>query len=315
MRNEMKRQMRKEIREELRSTTKGLVKELLPFTDAEWFMLSVNSLWYIDRQRTARVNQVRSAIVEKIVRESSLYSKILAMRRDQKIDKKQTAKIIKKALEEQGWTEEMVTEERDRKLDMDMVYHAFDIAKAELAKKLEPYLETLPIYNNWLEDIDGISVLSASKLLRLVGDITRFSKPSSLWHYAGLHVVNDKAPKPVHGKPVTWNPKLRALLLGIMGDNFIKQGNIYRQVYDKRTAKTKRVHPEWWHLSPNGTKLTTPNKHPKHGHKDAVRVMIKRFLLEFWIASYQAKGLQPPRKPYSAKFHPNEEFQPLVPYS
>lgn len=313
--------MRKEIREELniRSDAKGKLVKGLRMSDEDFFILHANQLWYLDKMRMALVNQTRSAIVESIIKDSSFYSKIVQMRRNQTVNKKNTAKLIKKALAEQlkipiKEVEGEITTMRDNLLDQDKVYHAFDITKDELAKKLKPYLETQPIYINWLNQIKGIDVLSASKLLRLVGDITRFSTPSALWHYAGLHVVKGRAPKPKHGQAVTWNPKLRALLLGIMGENFIKQNNIYRKVYDNRASLTKRTKPQIWHLNPNGTKLTTPNKHPKHGHKDAIRVMMKRFLLEFWIASYQAKGLQPPTQPYSSRFHPNQPFKPIFPY-
>jgi len=142
----------------------------------------------------------------------------------------------------------------------------------------------------------------------------RFKMPSSLWHYFGVHVVNGQAPKPKHGIESTWNPKARTLLLGVMGPNFLKQNSQYRRIYDERTAKTHIVHPEWWHLNKDGTKSKEKNMHPKHGYKDGIRVMMKRFLCEFWKAGYKAKRLKPPRKPYILADSKHKEEDDIVAY-
>jgi len=75
-------------------------------------------------------------------------------------------------------------------------------------------------------------------------EIERFPTVSSLWKYAGLHVVNGKAPKRVKGQKVEWNPKLKALCWKI-SDSFVKQrGSPYRKFYDDFKAEEKRKHPD-----------------------------------------------------------------------
>lgn len=327
MRNKTKAQMRKQIREEIRSNVsagvrkESLMKEVLILTDYEWFIVNTNALWQLDKQRNGRMNQIRSAISEKIIAKSSYYPEIQKRRLQEnklknnkealKKHKKETAKIIKKALKEQGWLDKpltkkereqswkSITEERDIKLERDIPYHSLDIAKAELEKKLREFLETQPIYMNWLKYIRGIDILTSAKLLRIVKDIERFATPSALWHYFGLHVVDGKAPKLTHGKQATYSPRNRALAYLIAQNQKMQRGP-FRPYYDNYKERDSKNHSDY-------RKFYLDSR--------AMRYCAKMFLLEFWIASYQAKGLEPPTKPYSARYHPNEPFfEPLVPY-
>lgn len=296
----VKKQLRREVRDELKRV--GNPEELIPeltLDDKETFMLKTSQLWYLDKMTVALVNQTRSSIVEKLVKDSPLYPEILSMRRDQNEDKKETKKLEKKAMEEQGFTEEMVTKQRDQILAMDRSYHALDIAKNELKKDLEPYLEEQSIYVNWLKPIRGIDVLVSAKLLRLVGDIRRFKTPSSLWHYFGLHVVDGKAPKRKRGEQATWNPKAKSLGYLIAKGQVMSRGPFRKPYYDDYKEEDTEKHPDLRKF---------------HLNSRALRYCAKMFLLEFWLASYRAKGLEPPSKPYSSRYHPNEDFKPIVPY-
>jgi len=100
---------------------------------------------------------------------------------------------------------------------------------------------------------------------------------------------------------------LEVYLHGVIGDNFLKQNSQYRIIYDERMKKTKVIHPEWHNLNPDGSKNTGKNMNPKHAYRDAIRVMMKRFLAEFWCAGYAAKGLEAPRKAYILTFPQHHE--------
>lgn len=305
-----KKEIRKEIRRKLkdRSTDKDVIPQLKTMSEKDFFMLNTNNLWRLDKAKNGVMNATRSSIQESIIRDSTLYSEIQRRRKQENTikekeklskAKKETAKLIKKALAEQGWTEAEVTKKRDEELEIDVVYHAFDIAKQILGGKLKVYLETLPIYTNWLEPLRGMSILLSSKLLRIVNDIERFEKPSSLWHYFGLHVdENGKAPKMRHGQQCTWNPIARALTYQI-AESLVKSNSPLREYYDNYKKRDTQNHPDY-------AKFYLDSR--------AKRYLAKMFLLEFWLASYRAKGLEPPSKPYSSRYHPDEPFQPKFPY-
>lgn len=279
------------------------------------FKQNVRNLKAIQETRTKIGNGIYGTLKESLIKDSPLYPKIMEMRRNKSVDKKKTEGMIQKTIKEQGIDKKELDRLFKKAKKEDFYHKEISRILREGEKMLKRSLQQMPIYVNWLSQIRGMGVLTSAQLIAIVGDITRFDKPSSLTHYFGGHNDEEgRATRPRRGKEASWNPKAKALLFGVIGDNFIKQRAIFRKIYDKRTAKTKRMHPEWWHLNPDGTKAKGKNMHPKHGYRDGIRVMMKRFLLEFWIASYQAKGLQPPRKPYSARFHPNQPFQPIFPY-
>ena len=274
----------------------------------EKFRQNTRNVKRIQNTRIAIGNGIFGTTVEALLKESPHLKQISAMRRDKKADRKKTAGLIKKALVELGMTPETLTEafEEAKKEDL---FHT-ELSKMErigLKDFLKPDLERMPIYKNFLSRIKGLGALTSAELLTIVGDITRFNMPSKLCEYFGVGDIQ----KLVHNQEANFNPKSRALLLGVIGDNFLKRNSQYRIIYDQRAERTKKLHPEIWHLNPDGTKATCRNMHPKHGYLDAKRVMMKRFLIEFWAASYQAKGMKPPTKPYALTL-PNHHAEPMI---
>ena len=278
--------------------------------DFKIFKQNVRNLKAIQKTRIQIGNGIYGTMIEELLINSPYLSQIIALRRDRNADKKKTAKLIKTALEELGITKEQLDVTYKKAKKEDPFYS--DLHKMEhrgIEKYLEPDLEKMKIYTGYLKHIKGLGALTSAQLIAIVGDIERFKMPSSLWHYFGVGDPN--ANKLQHGKQATWNPKAKSLLLGTIGDNFLKQNSQYRIVYDQRTAKTKLTRPEWWHLNPDGTKATGKNMHPKHGYRDGIRVMMKRFLCEFFVASYKAKGLEPSADPWILT-QPNHHRDPNI---
>jgi hypothetical protein len=63
----------------------------------------------------------------------------------------------------------------------------------------------------------------------------------SLWHYAGLHVIEGRMPQRRKGVQSDWKPTLRTLALGPDGlaDQIIKHRTpTYRDIYDETKART-----------------------------------------------------------------------------
>lgn len=274
------------------------------------FKQNVRNLKAIQKTRIQIGNGIYGTLIEQLLLESPYLQQIIALRRDRTADKKKTAKLIKTALKDLNVTDDILKSAFVQSKKDDPFYS--DLSKIEhngITKTLQPDLDQMKIYTGYLSQVKGLGPITSAQLIALVGDIERFAMPSSLWHYFGVGDPNDS--KLQHGKQATWNPKAKSLLLGTIGDNFLRQNSQYRVIYDKRTARTKQTHSEWWHLNPDGTKATGKNMHPKHGYRDGIRVMMKRFLCDFFVASYQAKGLEPPFDPWIL-LQPNHHKDPAI---
>lgn len=275
------------------------------------FKFNTNTLWSLQNLRIQTSNRIYAFMVEGYIKKSPLYPQIQQMRKNQQ-NKVATAKLIKKALTELGYTDAQLKIDKQNAKKADPIYQGLIHLEKQAATVLQGYLDQMPIYTNWLSKITGISTLTSAKIISIVGNITRFQKPSQLCSYFG---VGDPAlSKRVHGVQANYSPRAKALLLGVMADNQIKQKGQYNIVYYTRKALTLKTHPEWHNLNADGTKNTGKNMNPKHADKDARRVMMKRFLIEFWQASYKSLGLNPPTVPYVAQ-NPHHNMQPnIMPY-
>jgi hypothetical protein len=325
-----KREIRKDVRSRL---NKPEMMPGLEMSPTDYFYLHANNLWGFDKLQVGMFNRCRGALVNSIISKHPLYSEITRLRREEnssdddvETTEKKTyiAKLIKKALSEtlgqpEDSVEDMITTRATQDFERSYESQAFKIAEEELIKSLTTYLEQEPLYTGYLSKVEGLGAKTSAKLMAclrtLVNDPTKFDTPSSLWHYSGLQVEPDgHAEKKTKGKKLTSSPKLKSLVLGVIGSNILKQNGQYRVIYDERTRKTHSTHPEWWNLNPDGTKNVGKNMHPKHGYNDGIRVMMKRFECELWKAAYQAKGLIPPCNPYILN-DPKHHLEPdIVPY-
>ena len=275
----------------------------------EEFEPCAQRLWILDDVKTRISHQTRAHIQNRLLSESEDYPEILEMMRDKQSDREEIAKRIKAALKKAGHNEDDITAERDRDLAVNQTYQLMDIAKQATEKTLLGILLQRNIWTKYLQNVRGVSVLTASKLLYMVGDITRFSQPSKLVKYAGLAVVEGETDRLKRGKEANYKPELKALLLGVIGDNLLRADSQYRRIYDERKAYAKTHRPEWG-KHPNGG----DKEYNAHYHADARRAMVKRFLIEFWKAGWLASGLEVPTKPYPVAILGHDEEPDIVPY-
>lgn len=299
----VKNQVRRDLRSALMNDQIGELMVL------EEFEPCAQRLWILDDVKTRLSHQTRAHIQNKILSETDEYPEILEMQRDKNSDREEIAKRIKKALKNAGYSEDSITEERDRVLATHQTYQLMDVAKQATEKTLLGILMQRNIWTKYLQKVRGISVLTASKLLYMVGDVTRFSQPSKLVKYSGLAVENGETDRLRKGQEANYKPELKALLLGVIGDNFLRANSQYRKVYDERKEYTKKHRPEWGE-HPSGK----DKEYNAHYHADARRVMVKRFVVEFWKAGWQAEGLEVPTKPYSIAILGHDEEPDIVPY-
>lgn len=310
--------------------------------DSIEFKMKASQLYYLDDMGVVFMNQKRATIQNQILSNSKNWGRICELRRHEnssEISKTELANLIKKSLIEELNTnhkvycqeveggefnednlDEWITMKSQILFDNDPALVFLTLGKEELMKEIEEYLETLPLYTNFLKNIKGLGAKTSAKLIAGIGDMTRFENPAKLWKYCGYgsYYIDDttgekKAAKKKAGVQMDWNPKMKSLMF-IIGENMIKKGSPYKTIYNKRKEITLFKHPEWHNLNPDGTKNTGKNMHPKHAHNDAQRVMIKRFLAELWVAGYKAQGIEPPCLPYGVEIQGHHLEPQIVEY-
>ena len=295
-----------QTRKELRGALQDTLGELM--TPNQDFNLMVKQLNQLDLIRGNIGHLTRSNLEKNILKNSEHYPPIIEMMRSGE-DKKLIAKAIKKALKEEGYENDDITELRDKALIYNPTYQMFDISKTETEKVLLKMLMKYPIWTKYLLEVTGISVLTGSKLMHYIGDITRFSQPSKLIKYCGLAVDEEgKAQRMKAGVAGNYKPDLKSLLLGVIGDNFIRSNSQYRRIYDERKSYMMDNRPEWG-IHPSGK----DKLYMSHYHKDATRYMMKRFIHEYWDNGWLLSGVQPPSKPYAVSFLGHDMEPKVVP--
>ena len=232
-------------------------------------------------------------------------------------------------------------------------------------QRIESFVERDPVYTEWLKDVDGIGPTMAGVLLGYL-DFEIAKTPSSVWRYSGLHVEsNNKAPRPVQGKKLTWNYWFRTRLLGVIARSFLLYNENYRKIYENQKHRRNsmrvpcmrcdqdenyrdscrkcngsghisikvcdncgntngfrynicivcetKIEPQKETCSIcNGTgKVSCLNCHGEligpwgksdlHRHRDAIRKMLKIFLIDLWTNARRIKGL-PTRPTYQEEY-------------
>ncbi len=176
-------------------------------------------------------------------------------------------------------------------------YIELESQEAKHFRQLESVVKEFPIYAAFFEGVRGCGPTMSAVILSEV-DITKCKYSSSLWAYAGLDVADDgqgRSKKNEHlvtrayvdrdGKDaeklgITFNPFLKTKLVGVLGSSFLRAGkdNKYAAHYYhyKNRIENMAVHAE-------KTKL--------HRHNMAMRYMVKRFLVDLYVAWRALEGL------------------------
>jgi len=91
---------------------------------------------------------------------------------------------------------------------------------------------------------EGMGPMIAGGLLWTIGSARRFPSFGCLVKYAGLDVVNGKAPKRRKGQMFTWNPLLRVTLFKLADVWFKNRHGIWRARWDAYDAWYRENRPE-----------------------------------------------------------------------
>ena len=186
---------------------------------------------------------------------------------------------------------------------------------------IETLLDGVPIWETWLKDLRGVGPATAGVLVSYF-DPAKAPNVSRFWAYAGLDVAPDgrararfkehlieRAYENREGEKttrlsVTYNPWLKARLLGMVGPTFLKTGSPYRADYDRYKHRIE-TDPECGKCSEAekqrrlkevadpaaraalARQLWTPGRI----HLAAMRYMVKRFLADLWAHWRALEGL------------------------
>lgn len=192
-------------------------------------------------------------------------------------------------------------------------YVALEKRENEHFARLKNVLGEFAIWREFLEGVRGVGPAMAGVLISEF-DIHRARYPSSMWAYAGYDVAGDGAGrsrrkehlvdreyKDKNGKDatrvgITFNPWLKTKL-HVLAELFIKmRTDPYRKVYDD--YKHRMESHERWGIKNDGVVVdgkivTTKGRR----HAQAMRYMIKMFLIDLYAAWREIEGL-PVSKPY-----------------
>jgi hypothetical protein len=187
----------------------------------------------------------------------------------------------------------------------DQARAAFDEQRDETEKLLCTMAKQLPVWP-WIEAIPGVGALGLATIVGEVGPLDRYPNVAKLWKRIGHNTIHGLAPST--WKFDSWRP--RALTkeewteAGFSGERYAQVSQVaqflwmkqwtgknktedgvgkpdgpYGEIYFKRRQHTAETHPEWTDL---------------HAHKDALRIMMKQFLKNLWVAWMTAMNGYPP---------------------
>jgi hypothetical protein len=250
----------------------------------------------IQHTRISIGNRLFSFLSEAHIRGHPQYEKLLQLRKDKKADRKETAKFTKKILQEQlktqGLTMEQFTEEFEATKKNYAPYQLLVEAEKVAFKKVEPTLKTTLVFVNWMQHVKGLGPRLSAQLLMYVRDIQRFPNPSKMRKYMGLVPAMKKR----RGQEAHFVPELKGLMLGKIGQSFMKSGSPYKKIYDEKKKAYQENHADW-----------TKGKI----HNYALKAMVNRFAVELWLAWHMSEGREPPCNPYIT-LDPKHKLEPLT---
>lgn len=175
-------------------------------------------------------------------------------------------------------------------------YVKLEAMEVEQNKAITKALKGIPIYDEFLSQVNGCGPLSSAVIISEI-DIGKAKYASSLWRLAGYDVAKDgqgrsrrkehleevsytdRQGDTVQRKSLTFNPMLKTKLY-LLGTSFLKvKESPYKDVYYDYKNRLENH-------------ATHKDKTKGHRHNMAIRYMVKRFLVDLYIAWRTLEGLE-----------------------
>lgn len=216
------------------------------------------------------------------------------------------------------------------KLDYDLVSEYISLLEVEKRNvaSMKKLVHEHPLYNAFFTKPEccGIGEETAAACIAMF-DIRKARHASSFWSYAGLNPVRrinkdgeeviegnskkytekrtyiDKDGKEQTKMGITYNPKLKTMLLGVTASNIMKC--CIRNEKDPVTKEILSTTVKGYAVQYMDYKHRKQNEHPEwsaaHINNVAKRWMIRNFVRDLWVAWRQVEGL-PVTIPYEQEF-------------
>lgn len=164
----------------------------------------------------------------------------------------------------------------------------------EYERVLNRCIRHIPIVQDWLFRVKGIGPRLAGLLVANIAPISRFANTSKLWAYAGLHVIDGKAPRKEKGKKANWNMELKVTAYKI-GESFLKSKSKYTPIYqaykdrivDREVAKGSVI---WGTSQDVNGKFTKKEVAFCQGHLDSSYIPVPEGMPEWTLGRIDRMG-------------------------
>lgn len=168
------------------------------------------------------------------------------------------------------------------------LYGRFQALELEIDGDIEHFGSRFDIIRE-MQKVKGLGPSLSAQIISQV-DITLCSSVSVMWKWCGLGVTDGEADRRRKGEKVSYNPRLKTILLKKLGDSFLKSRSPYRDIYDHWIE----VYTERNANEPDPEKRRTE----AHIKNMARRKMVMRFVSHLWVVWREIEGL-PVTKPYA----------------
>lgn len=169
------------------------------------------------------------------------------------------------------------------------------------------------LWKAYLSQVKGVGEAMAAVIISEF-DIEKATTVSKMWQFAGMNpgevygklrkkgelvttTTKIRGDKRTKGFLCPYNQFLKSKLLGVLGPSFIKCNSPYRDFYDNMKHRYESM--DWGTASKNPTDKSRPKA--GHQHNAALRYMVKRFLVDLYIAWRTLEGLEV-RPPYQEEY-------------
>ena len=189
-----------------------------------------------------------------------------------------------------------------------------DSLESNAKKELNRLLKSGPFYGHWLKDQKGIGPVLAGVLLSEI-DIVRADTPSKIWAYCGIGVFPDgTGQRRRKGEKANFNPWLKAKVVEVMADCFLKSKSPWADFYyNRKTRKENQLEQVCRGCEGRGKRKSASDDGEAgavcsncegtggpapwgtgkaHRNRDAKRIMAKMFLREMWREWRTFEGLE-----------------------
>lgn len=143
-------------------------------------------------------------------------------------------------------------------------------------KQMEPYVLPHACWTEFCQEVKGIGPHLLALVMGEIRDVAPLTNVAKCWWLCGLAVVDGKALRLQKGQVANYNMRLKSVLLGRIGPQFLKNADPFaRLLYDTFRAREEI-------------------KEPKGAHARALRKVVKLWVACLWAVWRKSEGLEVP---------------------